>query len=499
MTSKDLKRLINLESRIKEIAEESGLLTTEVDFEITTAQRVLEGMSYQFPINFSHWTFGRDYERYRTIYEHTGSGIPYEQVWNFEKPKAFLVETNPFALNVLVLAHVYGHVDFFLANRFLKHGRSFSDVAEEARNASRLFKEYEVRYGQKRVEKIIDAGMSIMWHQDPDPFFEEQDEETIRERLIAIEKAKMENTGNSSLNFKKSRTEDEFEQIEKNLRYLSIKTPPEPTYDLLNYIIKKSPKPLEPWMIDVLTVIRNQARSLAPNRRTKGLDEGWATYWHVRIMRRLFNEGSITAEEHAIFNDFHSSVTRKTKDNFNWYGVYLALFEDIEERWNKGRFGKEYEEEENAFKRSRWDTGVNLGKEKIFKVRSFYSDRMAVTEFFTDEFIREQQIFIWQKLTLKNGEIFYVIFEDNPGIIRGLLKDQFTFYGIPLIVVENGNFSSQNQLFLKHVWNGYELDPKYLKATLEKIYDLWGRTVFLETKVKDKQFIFTSDDSDKKN
>ena len=135
MKKRGIERLVEIEKRIKKIAEESGLLTTDITFEITTAQRVLEGMAYEFPVNFSHWTFGRDYEKYRTIYEHTGTGIPYEQVWNFDKPKAFLVETNPFALNVLVIAHVYGHVDFFLANRYLKQGRSFSNVAEEARNA----------------------------------------------------------------------------------------------------------------------------------------------------------------------------------------------------------------------------------------------------------------------------------------------------------------------------------------------------------------------------
>ena len=91
MTKKELNRLIELDKRIQELVKEFGLLTTEVDFEVTTAQRVLEGMSYMFPTNFSHWSFGRDFEKHRTIYEHTGSGIPYEQVWNFDRPKAFLV------------------------------------------------------------------------------------------------------------------------------------------------------------------------------------------------------------------------------------------------------------------------------------------------------------------------------------------------------------------------------------------------------------------------
>lgn len=499
MKKQEVERLIKLEERIKEIAEEEGLLTTEIDFEVTTAQRVLEGMAYKFPINFSHWTFGRDYEKYRTIYEHTGAGIPYEQVWNFDRPKAFLVETNPFALNVMIIAHVYGHIDFFLANRYLKHGRSFSNIAKEARNASKRFKDYEARYGQKDVEKIIDAGMSIQWHQDPDPFFEEQDEAVVRERLMAIERARLERFEDVKSKFKKSETSDEINKIERRLEKLSVKTPPEPTYDLLNYIINKSPKPLKPWMVDVLTVIRNQARSLAPNRKTKGLNEGWASYWHVRIMRQLFKEGLITSKEHGIFNDFHSGVTRENKTGFNWYRIYLALFENIEERWDKGQYGREYEEEKNISKRTRWDTAVGLGNKKIFEVRSSYSDRMAVEEFFTDEFIHEQQLYLWMGLPTENGGIIYVIAEDGPEVIREILKNQFTYYGIPIIKIDNGNYNSQNHLLLKHSWNGYELDQKYMNATLEKINYLWGKKVFLETRINGKDAIITFDYDKKKN
>lgn len=498
MNKKEVARLIEIESRIKEIAEEWGLLTTEIMFEITTAQRVLEGMSYGFPINFSHWTFGRDYEKHRTIYEHTGAGIPYEQVWNFDKPKAFLVETNPFALNVLILAHVYGHVDFFLANRYLKHGRSFSNVSEEARNASKRFKEYEVRYGQRDVERVIDAAMSIQWHQNPDPFFEEQDEEVARERLMYFERAKLERFEDVKSKFKKPETEEEIIQIEKRLEKLLAKTPPEPTYDILNYITNKSPRPLKPWMIDVLTVVRNQARSLAPNRKTKGLNEGWATYWHVRIMRKLFEEGLITPEEHGIFNDFHSGVTREKRAEFNWYRIYLSLFENIKERWDKGQFGREYEEERNTFKHSRWDTAAGLGNQKIFEVRSVYSDRMAVEELFTNEFIRDQQLYIWAGLSGENGEITYIIAEDDPEIIREILKEQFTHYGVPLVKVDNGNYNSQSHLLLKHVWTGYELDSKYTNAVLEKIHYLWGKKVFLETRVDNKDILVTYDYDNKK-
>ena len=486
MTKKELNRLIELDKRIQELVKEFGLLTTEVDFEVTTAQRVLEGMSYMFPTNFSHWSFGRDFEKHRTIYEHTGSGIPYEQVWNFDRPKAFLVETNPLALNALILAHVYGHVDFFLGSRFLQHSRTYSNVAEEARNAAERFRKYEERHGQKDVETIIDAGMSIQWHQNPDPFFQELDEETVREQLLDIERAKLERFRDIESEFKKPETRETVARMERKLEILTTKTPPEPTYDLLGYIIQKSPKPLKPWMLDVLRVIRNQARCLNPNRRIKMLNEGWASYWHVKIMRRLFQEGLLKEEEHGIFNDFHSGVTRESRISFNWYRIGLALFENIKERWDSGRFGKEYEEERDSYKHSHWNTNVGLGNEKIFQVRQFYSDRMAVEEFFTDEFIREQEIYIWVGIPTDDGGMEYHIAEDDPEEIRKNLKEMFTSYGIPTITVENGNHNNQNHLLLRHHWTGFELDPLYMNATLDKLNHLWGKKVFIETIVGGK-------------
>lgn len=488
MRKQDLERLIQMENRIKEIAVEWGLLTTDTIFEIVPAQKVLEGMAYMFPTNFSHWSFGRDFERHRTIYEHTGQGIPYEQVWNFDVPRALLVETNPLTLNILVIAHVFGHVDFFLGSRYLQHGRSFSNVSEEARNASTRFAEYEVKNG-KDVERVIDSGMSIMWHQHPDPFFEEIDEEILRERLIDFERAKMEKPPGNT--WAPKLTDEELKRTERKLNYLQYKTPPEPTYDLLNYITKKSPKPLKPWAVDVLTVLRNQARCLSPNGRTKMLNEGWASYWHVKIMRRLFEEGLVTPEEHGVFNEFHSGVTQESKKTFNWYRVGLALFEYIKERWDKGQFGKEYEESTDPYKRSRWDTKANKGNEKIFQVRSAYTDRMAVEEFFTDEFIRAQELYIYSSVPTDDGKIIDVISEDNPAVIRHILKTMMASRG-PQIVVENGNYEGKGYLYLKHIYTGYELDPEYRKATLENIFYLWGKKVILNCMEdgKEKDFSF---------
>ena len=490
MNKQELQRLIDLEKAIKKIAEEEGLLTTEINFEIASSQQVMEGMAYNFPINFSHWSFGRDYDRHRTIYEHLGAGLPYEQVWNFEKPRALLVETNPFALQALVIAHVYGHVDFFLANRFSRHGRSFSDVAEEARKSADRFRKYEEKHGVEAVERMIEAAFSIQWHQHPDPFYKEDNEEGVREYLIDLERAKIEAANRREKLLK----EEEIKAIEKKIQHLMAKNPPEPVYDLLGYIIKHSQKPLQPWAQDVLTVIRHQARSLAPNRRTKILNEGWATYWHIRIIRRLTAEGLLTPEEHGICNYYHSKVTHENKMSLNPYRVGLALFENVEERWNKGWFGSEYENCRDQYQKANWDVKAGLGKKKIFDVRASYSDRMAVEDLFTDDFIREQLLYIYEENKF-DDDIIYTIEEDDPRVIRALLKNALTFYGIKILTVEDGNYDDRGHLYLKHHPNGYDLDQVYRDGTLYNIFHLWGKKVYLETIEDEKSILATYDGS----
>lgn len=481
MNEQETKRLREFETRIREIAEEEGLQTTDILFEIVPAQRVLEGSAYRFPTNFSHWSFGRDYERNRTIYEHTGSGIPYEQVWNFDSPRAFCVETNPLPLNVLIIAHVYGHVDFFLANRYLQHGRSFGDIAEEARIARDRFRQYADRYGEEEVEKVIDAAMSIQWQDDPDPFAERPDEATLREHLLAFERAKLDIEASRGNALRKPPPQKEIEAIEERLKRLATHTPPIPDYDILRYLIEKSPR-LKPWQKDILQTVRSQARSLAVGARTKILNEGWATYWHRAISKRLFEEGFLTKEEYGVLNEYHRGVVRENPLQLNPYRVGNALFEYIEERWDKGQFGREWEECRDAYRRAHWDTGAMQGRAKIFEIRGSFSDRIAIETHFTDEFIHREHLYIYQEQRdPKTGEGVLVIVEDRPAVIRKFLLDAFTLYGMPLVRVEDGNHKNCGELRLWHEFSGYELDEPYANRTLDAVRFLWGNTVHLDT------------------
>ena len=379
------------------------------------------------------------------------------------------------------------NIIFFLSNCYCKNSRLSVDIASQARNAAARFRKYEERYGQE-VEKIIDAGFSIQWHQHPDFFRKEPEEEKVREYLR--EKSRNELAQLKTPSHLKKPDPKRIAILEKELMELSERTPPEPTYDILNYIIQHSSK-FKPWARDVLSVIRSQARALAPNGATKLLNEGWATYWHIRIMNRLLKEKLITSEEHGVVNIFNAKVTRESDNSFNWYRIGVAFFEHVKERWDKGRFGRDYEECEDYFKKIHWDTGANKGIKKIFEVRSAYSDRMAVEDLFSDEFIKQQQIYIYGQIKDADGSVFREKVADDPEIIRTILKRLFTFHNLPLVTVEDGNYDTHQHLYLKHHDTGYELDTMHRDKTLEKIFYLWGKKVYLETQHEGKPILFS--------
>lgn len=483
MRSNEVARLKEAERIIVDLMVRAGLTVPEIDFEIVPADTMMAAMGYHGPVNYGHWTHGRDYERTRTIYEHLGAGIPFEVVWNFERPHALLVESNPLPLNILIIAHVVAHVDFFLNNVFCLHGRSLNNVAAAARAAEERFSRYEEQYGITAVEAVIDAGLALQWHQNPDPFFvENEDEEEVRKILIRQKRCKLAALDVASL--KPAERQRQKDNIEWELDKLARKTPPEPTYDLLSYITNHSPKPLKPWEQDILKTIRGWARAVRPNSMSTLLNEGWATFWHSKIMHQLFEMKFLTPEEFGVWIEYHAKVAEKRLDTINPYFVGMSLFKYLE---------KKKQDTPRVLKKDRdglvipWtDTTVD-----VFRVRAEYSDVMAVETLFSDDFIREQELFIFMETVDDvTGERVFVVAETDPTIIRHVLKTSLT-PPLPRISVQNGDARSKGQLFLKHHWTGFELDPAYCDRTIEKIYFLWGKPVLLMTQRNDRNILIT--------
>ncbi len=481
----ELKRLMEMDNRIQEIARQAGLDFFPQEFDVIPAQKMLEIMAYRFPVNFSHWSFGRDYEREKTQYEY-GAGIPYEVVLNSNPSRAYLMNTNPYPVQVMVMAHVYAHNDFMKNNFHFKPTRK--DLLPSASEAAIRFQKYEKRYGSLEVERVLDSGLSIELNIDPDFFLREESEEEQRERL-SIYPVPPETPGPyDDLVFRK--------KISPPLPdYYNRKTPLEPERDILLYILNHSPKPLREWEKDILSVLRDQSRYFMPQRRTKIMNEGWAAYWHMRIMDRLFHEGFLNPEEHGYYNLYNARVLATHPRVINLYLVGLKIFEDIEDRWNKGRFGKQWEECEEPKQKEDWDLKTGQGREKIFEVRHGYSDRFFIEQFLTEKLVEDLNLYLYEGKQ-EQGEIRYLVSDRDWREIKKLLVAHLSTFGIPLILVEDGDYRGKRELYLKHAYEGIELDQEYRQRTMESVFYLWGRPIYLETRIKEKKVVFTFDGKD---
>ncbi len=472
MKQVDLGRLNEADQLIQEIGRDLGLDFLPQEFDVIPAHKMLEIMAYRLPVNFSHWSFGRDYETERTKYDH-GYGVPYEVVFNSDPCRAFLMDTNPFPIQVLVIAHVYAHNDFMKNN--LHFHQSRRDMITSASEAANRFRKYEEDYGLEAVERIIDAGTAVQWNIDPGEPVHRDTEERARERLFGWQEEAP----------SRSRFEDLLPSPQpiptEQKRRMRRRTPPEPTPDLLGYLIDHSPRPLEEWEKDILSTIKNQALYFVPYRRTKIMNEGWATFWHEQIMQRLFQEKFLTPEEHGYFNLYNARVKSHNPRQINPYLMGYAIFRDIEERWNTGRFGRAYEETEDQHEKRNWDTGLMKGREKLFDVRRTHMDWFFVDEFLTRKVAEELELFIYREKD-KASHYDVVVDETEWQRVKRTLVQSLMNWGVPRILVKDGNYHGALQLYLEHAFEGMPLDDEYAQRTLEHVYSLWERPVFLETR-----------------
>lgn len=460
---------------IRGYAEEFGLDFPEVRFHLLDWRGINEVASYGgFPTRYPHWSFGMEYERMSKSYAY-GLHRIYEMVINTDPCHAYLLASNNVIDQKLVMAHVYGHADFFKNNLWFAHtNRKMLD--EMANHASRVHR-YIERYGFDRVETLLDVGLSLDNLIDLHSPGIRRRAATITveaERPIARRiptKEYMDSFVNPPdfLQEQQRRLDNEQQQA----RHF----PAAPERDVLLFLIEAAP--LETWEADVLDMLREEAYYFAPQGQTKILNEGWASFWHTSIMTRRV----LTDAEVIDYADHHAGTVATQPGRLNPYKVGLELLRDIEERWDKGRFGREYEACEDRSRKARWDLGLGLGRRKVFEVRRVCNDIGFIDEYLTEEFCEQHKMFTyrWNPRTERHE----IASRDFPAIKAQLLQS-LTNFGQPFIAIEDGNYANRGELFLRHAHEGVDLRLDYARDTLANIYALWRRPVHLETVVENK-------------
>jgi len=382
--------------KIEELALAEGLSFFPQVFNLVssdemTAYEVYSGPAYRYP----HWSFGKAYERKKVLKKYNIGGLTYELVINTNPCIAYLVRENTLLMQILTMAHVLGHNDFFKNNRLFTAGTDAANAIEMFKNHSERIEKYinDPRIGYEKVERVIDAAHSIRFQAGKD-------------------------------------------------------NPDMPGCDLVSFIVKYGR--LEDWQKDILSIIMEETLYFIPQIETKIINEGWACYWHRRLL------GKLDMPEELKFELFvrHNQVVRPYEEYVNPYYLGFKLFEHIEKAYH-----------ENSH--------------KIFEARTIERDESFIRRYLTKELISELKLYEYRKM---GNEYVVTQIADEEGWvkIRDTIAQSVGMGAVPCIIVADTS-ETDNALILEHVYDGRELDLNYAAETLKHVAYLWGGKVILNT------------------
>ncbi len=435
-----LKEIEEWNERIEKIAKEFGLDYYEQEFEMIGYKEMLAYEAYLgMPSRYPHWSFGKAYEKSSTIYKYNLSGLPYEMVINSDPCIAYLMKENTLLLQILTIAHVYGHNDFFKNNRLFAEGTQASYTVEMFKAHADAVRSYinDPSIGYKRVERILDAAHAIKL----------QTKRTIGEVKVTEEELKTKIIKDYvDANTRRSIIEP-YE--EKKIRDLS-KVPLEPEEDILYYIIKYGD--LQEWEQNLLEIVRQETAYFVPQIETKIMNEGWASFWHYNILKKL----DLRDELYLEFIKRHNDVIAPGMGSINPYFIGFKIFSFLYEKY---------------------------GIEKIFEVRELERDESFLRRYLSEELCNELNLFQYAKESDK-----YVIKEvsDESGWlnIRNTLCSSCGMGSVPAIRILDMSLRDKT-LVIEHVYDGRELNNIYAEETLKYVFELWGHKVILKTRNDD--------------
>ncbi|MCI0340189.1 MAG: SpoVR family protein [Planctomycetales bacterium] len=469
-------------------AREAGLEPFPTVFELVDVDEMNEVAALGgFPTRYPHWRFGMEYEGLRKGHVYGLQRI-FELVINNNPCYAYLLKSNTPVIQKIVIAHVFGHSDFFKNNMwFVKTNRRMMD--EMANHGTRVRKAIE-RYGLERVENFLDVCHTLENLVDPTLPFAALPGGPARGASaetepapIAVRRLKSKDYMDRFVNppdllaARRQKAEEEREKQRKRF-------PREPRKDVLQFLVENAP--LERWERDLLTMTREEMYYFVPQMQTKTLNEGWAAFWHSTLMTsRILRDAEVVD-----YADCHSATLGGGSGALNPYKLGIELFRDIEERWNKGRFGPEWDSCDDLDRRSRWDLHLGLGREKIFEVRRIYNDIGFIDEFITEEFCHRHKLFTYRWNAQTNR---YEIADRDWRKVKQQLLFGLTNLGSPHITVVDGNYGNRGEMYLVHRHEGVDLRLDHARDTLRGLFRIWQRPVHIETLVEGKGKLLSYD------
>ncbi|MFD3005479.1 SpoVR family protein [Thermus tengchongensis] len=446
---------------LRERALAAGLSFPPVLFEEVGPEEMAMLAAYGgFPRRYPHWRWGSEYLRHRETYRY-GLGRIYELVVNTHPVRAYLLKSNTLLAQKLVMAHVFAHADFFQNNLAFKPIPK--DMHEEMAHHAAFVEKAMERHGARSVEEFLDLALSLENLIDPHAPYIRRPEKEGPEEAEPPKRLRVRPYLDPYVN----PPPEPPKEAEGGGRPEPL--PPRPTRDILGFLARYAP--LAPWQKGILEIIREESLYYVPQAATKILNEGWATYWHTRLLLPL-----LSPEEALEFAELQAGLL--APHGFNPYRLGYLLLKEVEERWDKGRFGPEYEALPLG-ERLTYERPTGLGLKQLFQVRTVHTDLSFLDTFLTPEFALRQR--------LLNPEDLPRFAEAKKALLFRLTNG-----GYPIVELVDANHGNRGELLLEHAYEGVELDLKKTQAVLENLYRLWGRPVHLKTVVGEKETLLSA-------
>lgn len=480
--SKELKELA---PKILQACRDWGLDFYPTVVQLLTYDEISEIAAYNgFPVRFPHWSFGMEYEELQRGYEF-GLHKIYEMVINVNPCYIYCLSSNTLLDHLTVIAHATGHNDFFKNN--IHFSATDTNMLNKMANHGTRIRNYIARWGKEKVTEFLDSVIRLQTLIDGSEAWSEKisrdiivtDQRNYRHpRRLVVDKDRM--YMDPFINTKEFR-DKENEKVQKEDIADELGVFREPTKNILGFL--RDNAPLKPWQADIISMLYDEALYFFPQRQTKVLNEGWASMTDSVIMAEqgLVSLGQKGEDCGIVEYADHKMGVLGGKYSTNPYKLGYYLLSDIRERWDKGRFGSEWDECKDINKKENWDLKTNLGKEKIFDVRKYYNDLTFIHEFFTEEFCRKQEYFHW--VHYPNGE--FRLENRDYKKIKQLLMRRHINGGLPEIKLTEPNYRGKGYMMLEHTYDGRNLYEPYVSDVLASLRSIWGNDVFLSTKDSD--------------
>lgn len=461
-------------TEIARTASEFGLDTYPVQLEVITAEQMIDAYAaVGMPVNYRHWSFGKQFIATEKSYRRGQMGLAYEIVINSDPCIAYLMEENTMPMQALVMAHAcYGHNSFFKGNYLFCMWTDASSIIDYLVYARAYITECEEHHGWEAVEQLLDSCHALMSH-GVDRYRRSQ------KLSLAEEEARRKDREA----YLQQQINDLWRTVpkaaEKQVENVSRRFPPEPQENILYFIEKNAPL-LEPWQREVVRIVRKIAQYFYPQRQTQIMNEGWATFWHYTLLNAMYDEGLLTdgfmvecllSHTNVIYQP---PVTHPGYSGINPYALGFAMFSDI-----KRICQTPTEEDRQWFP----DIAGSDWRKTLDYVMRHFRDESFIGQYLSPHLMREFRLFSVID-DAADTKLEVAAIHDDAGYrhVREALSRQFDLsYREPNIQVWNVDIRGDRSLTLRHARHNDRPLAEEVQEVLKHVARLWGFRVLLES------------------